>query len=64
VFYEEAILELKVAGWLTDSCSKNLGWPVCGRKLRVHVTQPLIFFYVLREVLMFARLVLELSLSF
>ena len=25
VFYEEAILELKVAGWLTDPCSKNLG---------------------------------------
>ena len=25
VFYDEAILELKVAGWLTDPCSKNLG---------------------------------------
>ena len=24
-FHEEAILELKVAGWLTDPCSKNLG---------------------------------------
>lgn len=24
-FREEAILELKVAGWLTDPCSKNLG---------------------------------------
>lgn len=24
VFYDEAILELKVAGWLTDHCSKNL----------------------------------------
>ncbi|KAH0501021.1 Myelin-oligodendrocyte glycoprotein [Microtus ochrogaster] len=31
-YYEEAILELKVADWLTDSCSKDVGGPVCGRK--------------------------------
>lgn len=38
VFYDEAILELKVAGWLADPSSKDVGWPVCGRKLRDDVT--------------------------
>ncbi|CAO2608927.1 Butyrophilin subfamily 1 member A1, partial [Lemmus lemmus] len=44
LFYDEAVLELKVAGWLTDPCSKDVGEPVCGRKVRDHVTQLLNLF--------------------